>query len=426
MAQGMEHERIQEEIAINGAAPPTALINEATWAFIRQHTDADTRALALRPAPAGVDLPRALEQIEGWQTARQKLPRWAATRGVVFPPRLSMEQCSSEPTATYKVQVATRLLGQLPDAGRTHVMADLTGGFGIDFSSLAPLFRQALYIERNPHLCTLATHNFRCMGLHQAQVLQADSTAALPDVPAADLIYADPARRDRAGRKTVEIADCEPDLTHLLPTLCQRAHYMMVKLSPMLDIHQAIAALPHIIQVHAVSVGGECKELLLVASAQHQQPLTYHCANILPTRSEVFCFTPQEEHDAPCTLATTPQAYLYEPNASVLKCGGFRSVGARYGVQKLHPHSHLYTSAQEHKDFPGRTFRVLRSCGFSKKELKEALHDLPAANLTLRNFPGTVDALRKRLRLKEGGSHYLFATTQADGKHLIIICEKVG
>lgn len=397
------------------------MLNEETLSFIRAHRHADVRQLALRPAPQGVDLRAALQQIEGRQAAARKLPSWAERDDLLFPPRLAMEQCSSEATARYKQTVVRRWLDRC--GSPEPVLTDLTGGFGIDFSFLAPLFRRAVYMERQPELCRIASHNFRVLGLPQAEVRAADSSLHPEDWPASDCCFADPARRDAAGHKTVAVSDCEPDLDALQEAIRRKSRFCLIKLSPMLDIGEALRTLRHIAEVHAVSVQGECKELLLVMTGDEPQGTVFHCTNIGSGQPD-FSFTPAEEEEAACTWAARPGRFLYEPNASIMKCKAFRSLAARYALQKLHPNSHLYTSDEWRPGFPGRAFAVEACCGFGKKELKALLKDLPQANLTVRNFPATVAALRQRLRLKEGGDTYLFATTAADGHHIMVRCRR--
>lgn len=400
------------------------MLNEETLSFIHKNRDADVRTLALRRAPEGVDLTAALQQIEGRQTAARKLPSWAAREDLFYPPRLSMEQCSSEQTARYKRELVRRVL-QLEEGTPGNAMADLTGGFGIDFSFMAPLFRHAVYMERRSELCRIAAHNFSRLGLEQAEIREGDSSMNPATWPQADLYFIDPARRDNAGRKTVAIADCEPDLTALQDVILSHATYCLVKLSPMLDIREALRSLHHVEEVHAVSVQGECRELLFLLSAeQPTNPVSYHCADLSAGRASTLTFTAKEEENAECPLATGLHQYLYEPNASVMKCGGYRYVAARYNLHKLHPNSHLYTSGRLHPDFPGRVFHVESTSGLGKKELKAFLQDIPQANLTVRNFPATVAELRKRLHLREGGDTYIFATTLWDNRHVLIRCRK--
>ena len=222
--------------------------------YILAHRTDDVRALALRSADAGVDKSFCLRQIEAWQTARTKLPRWAATDGILFPPRLNMEQCSSQLTAEYKARLVERLLPE--ERGS---LTDLTGGFGVDFSFLAPLFRNAVYVERNSDLCEMAQHNLPLLGAGHARVECAQAEDFLDGAGQQDLIFLDPARRDDAGRKVVALSDCSPDVAALSPALLSRSRVVMVKLSPMLDIGQALLSLHAVREVHTVSVDGECR-----------------------------------------------------------------------------------------------------------------------------------------------------------------------
>lgn len=405
------------------------MLNDATLAFAERHAADDVRQLALRPVhDPDVDLPAALQQIEGRQLARRKLPEWAALPGLIFPPRLSMEQCSSEATARYKREVADGLLRPEGAAGQAPAgaLTDLTGGFGVDFSYLAPRFARAIYVERLPHLCRTAAHNLPRLGLERAEVVNQDGVDYLQRMAPADLIFIDPARRDGCGRKTVAIADCEPDLERLLPLLRAKSRFTMAKLSPMLDIRAALQRLEGVGQVHVVSVAGECKELLFVWSHEKEAgSLHIHCVNLTEKGEATrFAFTPEEEAAATCTYTAAPGRYLYEPHAALLKAQAYRIVAARFGLEKLHPNSHLYTADRLVESFPGRMFRVEAVAGFGKKESKDLLKNVEKANLTVRNFPASTTDLRKRLRLADGGDTYLFATTAADGRHLLIRCAK--
>lgn len=383
--------------------------------FIQHYKEEDVRALALKRVPEGIDLPYCLRQIEGWQTARYKLPRWAATDGIIYPPRLSMEQCSSERTAMYKCETIQRLLPQDRSS-----MADLTGGFGIDFSYLAAKFGKSIYVERQEELCAIARHNISLLGLSETTVRCAESEDFLPDMEPCTLIFLDPARRDTAGRKVAALEDCSPDVTKLASILLEKADVVMLKLSPMLDIHDALRKLPCIREVHVISVEGECKELLLVMKAGRETEPVFHCANL---GAEKCTYIVDDSTYQP-TVSADIGEYLYEPNASILKAGVQDSLCKDFGLKKLHPFSHLFTSGQKVEDFPGRCFRVVCVSDFSKRSLKEMLSGIVKANLTIRNFPSTVAELRKKWRLKEGGDDYLFATTVADGSHALILCKK--
>ena len=405
--------------------------------FIRAHREDDVRRLALTRPPEGVDLRWCLQQIEGWQLARQKLPTWATMPGLHYPPRLSMEQCSSEATAQYKRSVAERLL----ESHERQSMTDLTGGLGIDFSYLAPLFREATYVEKMPHLVDLARHNMPLLlgqkgngsdekpgGATRLRFVVANEAVAHVDV--SSLIFLDPARRDESGRKTVGIADCTPNLLDLQDVLLASSRWVMVKLSPMLDITEALRQLHGVREVHVVSLQGECKELLFVASAGAQSSPTIHCVN-LGTDDDTLVTTLAEREKKAATCATLPSDllaaaphYLYEPNASILKAGVQDTLCERYGVGKLHPASNLFVADNLVPHFPGRRFRITGLSDFGKRNLRHFIGDLRQANLTVRNFPTPVAQLRRQLKLAEGGDTYLFATTLADGSHALIRCQK--
>ncbi len=242
-----------------------------------------------------------------------------------------------------------------------------------------------------------------------------------------DCIFLDPARRNEHGGKAVAISDCEPDVARLEELLLSKALRVMIKLSPMLDLSLALKALPHTQKVHIISVNNECKELLFVLGQVAPAEIPFHCVN-LSTKAEHaaqhFVFTREEEQRSPCRYTDTLGHYLYEPNASLLKAGAFRSLASAYPVAKLHPNSHLYTSDAFVSDFPGRAFRIISHCSFNKKEMREHLAEVSKANITVRNFPASVAELRKRIHLPEGGDTYLFASTLNDGQKVLIRCER--
>lgn len=396
--------------------PTLPALDAATAAYVRLHRDDDVERLALSPGEAaGVDLHLALQEIEGRQRLGRKVPSWAAVEGLRLPPRLALEQCSGEAAALYKARLAHSLL---PRGGS---MADLTGGLGVDFAVQARLFDRCTYVEHNEKLCALARHNLPLLGLGRARIVCAEAERYLAAMEPVDWLYLDPARRDTAGRKTVFIADCRPDVTELAPLLLEKGRYVLLKLSPMLDTADAVRRLPAVAEVHVVADGGECKELLLLLCRGHEGEPVVTCVD----GPRVFAFRPGEEQAASPAPAAKLRRYLYEPGAALLKAGALKLTAVRFGLEKLHPNSHLYTSDRLTGDFPGRTFLVEGVYGFSKKELRRFAADCPQANLTLRNFPGTTAELRRRLRLKEGGDRYCFATTPADGGKVLIVCRKV-
>lgn len=415
-------------------------MNQQTLQFIRDHAADDVRQLALRGcSQQGVDMPFALNQIAGRRTALRKLPLWAATDGIVYPPHLSMEQCSSQATSEYKSLVARRWLAAMHIKSGGTVMTDLTGGFGVDFSFMAPCFSRAVYVECQPHLCDMARTNFRLLGLDGAEVVCADSMAYLREMPPAALVYLDPARRDGHGGRTYAISDCTPDILSLLPLLLQKGRVVMVKLSPMLDWRQVALSLGGSVrEIHIVSVGNECKELLVVMTAEELsghvlQPLQWGTLT-LSGQAVDWVRIPVPGIEDPLvksSLSSSPVCqsssvcYLYEPNASLMKAGCFRRLSAVYPVRQVAANSHLFLSSEVIEGFPGRRFEILSQTSLNRKELKVALRGVVQANIAVRNFPMTVAQLRQRLKIGDGGDIYLFATTLATGERSLYVCRKL-
>ena len=503
-------------------------INQATIDFIRQHQDEDVRQLAfLGSKYPEVNMPFALDQIRGRKMAHVKLPRWASIDGIIYPPHISMEQCSSEQTALYKAELAARLLGlsvsssenekECEKASNSHFskicefasegavdsefaknedtckkqqiltecdkdvnkskgepneedfseeieFVDLTGGFGVDFSYIASrLGVKSMYVERQAHLCEAAKENFERLGLKNASVKNGDGIEVLHSFhskknAASDtlgiteeqsqsllktnfglkLIFIDPARRDDAGNKVVSLKDCTPDVTVLQEEMLSKADYVIIKLSPMLDWHRAVSELSHVREVHIVSVNNECKELLLVLSARNMGDVeassadgeVKHAGNL-----RIYCVNDAQsfvcdelDMESSSVIIAPPvleeMQYLYEPNASLMKAGCFSVLSERYGARMLSKNSHLFVSMEPIEDFPGRSFRIIAISSFNKKELKRYLSGIAKANIATRNFPLSVAELRKRLKLKDGGETYIFATTLSDESHVLVITEK--
>ena len=503
-------------------------INQATIDFIRQHQDEDVRQLAfLGSKYPEVNMPFALDQIRGRKMAHVKLPRWASIEGIIYPPHISMEQCSSEQTALYKAELAARLLGlsvsssenekECEKASNSHFskicefasegavdsefaknedtcekqqiltecdkyvnksegepneedfseeieFVDLTGGFGVDFSYIASrLGVKSMYVERQAHLCEAAKENFERLGLKNVSVKNGDGIEVLHSFhskknAASDtlgiteeqsqsllktnfglkLIFIDPARRDDAGNKVVSLKDCTPDVTVLQEEMLSKADYVIIKLSPMLDWHRAVSELSHVREVHIISVSNECKELLLVLSARnmgdmeassadgevkHAGNLRIYCVN----DAQSFVCDELDMESSPVRIAPPvleEMQYLYEPNASLMKAGCFGVLSDRYDARMLSKNSHLFVSQAPIEAFPGRSFRIIAISSFNKKELKRHLSGITKANIATRNFPLSVAELRKRLKLKDGGETYIFATTLSDESHVLVICER--
>ena len=445
-------------------------MNQATQDFIRQHQDDDVRQLAfLGSKYPEVDMPFALDQIRGRKMARVKLPRWASLEGIIYPPHISMEQCSSESTALYKAELAARLLALPVSSSFSEEIGfvDLTGGFGVDFSYIAArLGVKSMYVERQAYLCEAAKENFGRLGLKNAIVKNGDGIEVLHSFhpkkkdaasdddslgitydqprsllktnPGLKIIFIDPARRDDAGNKVVSLKDCTPDVTVLQEEMLSKADYVIIKLSPMLDWHRAISELSHVREVHIISVNNECKELLLVLSARnmgdmeassadgevkHAGNLRIYCVN----DAQSFVCDELDMESSPVRIAPPvleEMQYLYEPNASLMKAGCFGALSDRYDARMLSKNSHLFVSQAPIEAFPGRSFRIIAVSSFNKKELKRHLSGITKANIATRNFPLSVAELRKRLKLKDGGETYIFATTLSDESHILVITEK--
>lgn len=408
------------------------MLNDATIEFINEHRFDDVRVLALRGKPGGdVDMTAALQQITGLQTARVKLPSWAETTGIVYPPRLSMEQCSGEWAAKYKRTIVERLAVAISEAGEQSMLVDLTGGAGVDFAALAPLFSQCVYVERQEALCRIARHNMPLLGLPGAKIECADAADYVSDMQHATMVFIDPSRRDAAGRRTYALADCLPDVLKMMPTLKEKSDYIMLKLSPMLDISKTIADINAAAQadivseVHITATGNECKELLVLLCLQGAKPVQVYCVN----DEERFIYPLQEQLMGEAVaggdiIAGSEELrsgmFLYEPNAAVMKAGCFNVLSRRLGVRMLSVNSHLFLSEKHIQGFPGRVFSVCSVSSMNKRRLLSALHGVSRANITTRNFPLSAVELRRRLRIADGGETYIFATTDSAGRHVII------
>ena len=464
------------------------IMNDKTREFVAMHRDEDVRELALKAKRVdGLDLPLALDQIAGWQIASKKLPQWASCEGIVYPPHISMEQCTSQFTAQYKSEITQTLLVpsatvharmsdsaesdmqtaksalhlsdsaesdtqeaktglRMSDSGESdtlvakRAMVDLTGGFGVDFSYLARGFSQATYVERQRHLCELAEHNMAALGLDQARIVCGDGVEYLSQMDPVDFIYLDPARRDEHGSRTYAIEDCTPNVLELRDLLLAKSRFTLVKLSPMLDWRKAVVDFDGAVrEVHIVATGNECKELLLVlgrpaqANARDSVDGAGSYRRLAP---HVFCVNDDQRIDYDSAKYTQglriggkplPDAkrYLYEPNASIMKAGCFDLVEERFGVTQIGPSSHLFVSEQQIADFPGRGFAIEAVGSMNKKDTKRLLNGMKQANIAVRNFPLTAPQLRKKLKLADGGTVYLFGTTMQGGGHVLLRTSKI-
>jgi hypothetical protein len=388
-------------------------MNAATRQFIESHLKDDVRQLALSMFPEDVDKTLALNQIEARQVLSKKVPSWASNPDLLFPKHLSLEQCSSELTAKYKASLVEN----------GDVFVDLTGGLGIDSYFLSEKFKTSYYVENQKGLCELAEHNFAVLD-RKITVVNDDSELFLSNNQNFDLIFIDPARRDIYNRKMISLHDCSPDVLDLLDNLLLQSKCILIKLSPMLDISVIINELPNIAEIHIVAVKNECKEVLVLLRPDYDgEPL------VISTEAQrsgeiSFKFRQSEEQSAIPIFATTIKKYLYEPNAALMKAGAFKLVSQRFGIDKLHINSHLYTSDNLISDFPGRIFEVVDYAPFSKKIKKELLKDVAEASVAVRNFPLSANELRKSLNLKESDENFVFGTTMMGENKVVIYCKK--
>lgn len=384
--------------------------------FIKEHAADDLARLLLSAAKyPGMDIPFLVDQIAARRQIREKLPSWYENERLVFPSKIAAEQCSSEQTAAYKQELV----------GEDWTVCDLTGGLGIDSYFLSRKVKHLTYIERFPAYCEAAEYNFSVWEAGNITVVNGDVTQFVEALPVVDAFYIDPARRGESNKRVFALQDCEPDLPGLLPELLKRSPRVIAKLSPMADIQMTLELLSGTTSVHVLSVKNECKELLFVTErgAEGQQP-SIRCINFGTNGVQSFLFTMEEERNAGLILAERVGAYLYEPNVSVLKAGAFKQIAVRMGVKKLQVSSHLYTSDQLVSGFPGRRFRVDEILPFTGKLCKGLSKTLPQANITVRNFPLSVEELRKRTKIADGGPVFLFATTLSDGEKVLVRCSK--
>lgn len=386
--------------------------------FIREHLTDDTNKLLLSASHfPDIDMPFAIDQILSRRQIQQKLPSWYDNEDLIYPSRLSTEQCSSEETALYKQQLLQ---------GTT--FCDLTGGLGIDTWYFSLRANSVIYIERFPEYCEAARQNFATLKAGNIQILNADARTVAGTLKA-DTFYIDPARRTECNKRIFALTDCEPDILQLKPLLLENAQRIIVKVSPMADIEETLRLLPETREIHVLAVRNECKELLFVLEnpldSMTTIPLKIQAVNLQPnSEPQVFTFFPEEEKEAGQKLTEQVGNFLYEPHAALLKSGAFKLIAHRYGLYKLHRHSHLYTSDTFCPRFPGRSFKVSETIAFSGKQIKSLGKQIPQANLTVRNFPLSVAELRIRCNIKEGGSIYLFATTLSNEHKVLIKTDK--
>ncbi|MBO4588273.1 MAG: SAM-dependent methyltransferase [Bacteroidales bacterium] len=387
-------------------------IIEYAW----QHRGEDPVKMLLKgDLPDGLDAQKVADQLEGMAMAPTKWPWLAENRNIAYPRRLNREQSSSETAARYKASLV----------GEGETVADLTGGMGVDSMMFAYRARHVDYVERDSDLCDIMEHNARVLGLGNISCHCGDCVAWLKDCDRYfDWIYIDPARRDSLGRKLVRLADCQPDVLELLPLLRERCKRLLIKASPMIDIHDSVSRIGIVQEVHIVAVGHECKEVLFLAdSGKHAasggQRVVVKCVDTWNGGEWKNEFVWGEE--TPPRFAGTLQRYLYEPNSALMKGGPWGEICRWYGVEKLDRNTHLYTSERHVEEFPGRVFEMEQEMKLNRKAVRAVVE---RANVVVRNYPVDATTLRKQLGVADGGEKYIIATT-LKGEKKGLLCRRV-
>jgi 16S rRNA G966 N2-methylase RsmD len=391
------------------------LLDPEIQKFIRENESIDPFKLSIKNKNLnGIPFKYIAEQIISRKIAKSKLPSWHSTDGMVYPPKLSLEQCSSETTANYKAGLVSGLS-----------FIDLTGGMGVDTLALSKSFERGIYVERNADLTDITQHNLSTLGVSNLNFVNDQAQSFINTLnETVDCIYIDPARRGEKGEKVFLFSDCEPNIIELLPILLEKSNLVMIKSSPMLDIGLSIKSLPGVYETHVISVDNECKEVLYLIRNSSAKEVKIVTINFRSRNVEQFDFYKREELEAKVSFSH-PQQYLYEPNASIMKAGAFKFVCEHFGINKIHQHTHLYTSENLCENFPGRVFEIQTALPFNKKTIKKFIPE-GKANITTRNFKDDVNQIRKKTGLKDGGSKYVFACTDIDNKPVMIITKKVN
>lgn len=394
----------------NVIAAPRCQADAAFLEFVHEHRDADVTRLLLGKAPTGIDLRAAADQILARQKSRTKLPDWHGASDLVFPPPVSVEQASSRITADYKASLV-----------EGPCIVDLSGGMGVDMLALARRFERAIYVERDPELCRRFAHNSALLADRSIEVVNASADQYVESFAGTATFFVDPARRDEVRNRIYRLEDCSPNVVALLPRLRARADRVLVKASPMTDLAEGLRQLQPVREVHVVSVANECREVLFLIDFAFEGEPDICCVNFRGSRApEMFRFDFAAERSAAAGIADAGR-YLYDPNTSIRKAGAFRTIAVAFGLARLAPSTHLYTSNDLIPGFPGRVFE---SEGEPVKDLRRMLPD-GRANVVSRNHPMSADQLRARFRLKDGGDRYLIGYRDDHGRARLVVARRV-
>lgn len=390
------------------------MLRDDVQQYITDNLNQNLNEFILRGSPfSDVSIQAIAQQIQAKKKAEKKIPIWFASEKIYYPPQLNLEQTSSQITANYK---SSLIHGEK--------FIDLTGGFGIDHFFFAEKFAETVHCELNPELAEIAAYNYQQLTIKQNTIFHTgDGLDYLKNTPTSfDWIYLDPSRRDDVKGKVFRLEDCTPNIVDNLEFLLTKTDHILLKTSPLLDLKLGVRVLKYVQEIHIVAVKNEVKELLWkISKNPSAEKILVKTVNFQQKQTQEFEAFLAEEEDAAVEYGDV-QEFLYEPNAAILKSGFFETLAKKTGLTKLAKHSHLYTSAEK-IDFPGRRFKVLKTVDFHKREFQHL--GLSKANVTTRNFPMSVNAIRKKLKLKDGGSDYLFFTTNQNENKLIIHGQKV-
>jgi 16S rRNA G966 N2-methylase RsmD len=388
------------------------ILNPSIQEFIQKQIGVSVATLALQKNPfPDVDWITILNQIEAKSKSKEKLPTWFKTENIIYPSKISVEQTSSESTAQYKSSLIE---------GKN--LIDLTGGFGVDDFYFAKQFKNVTHCEINTELSEIVKHNFEQLGVANINCIAGDSFEILETLPTKwDWMYIDPSRRNDAKGKVFMLKDCLPNVPENLNSYFEKSNAILIKTAPLLDIAAGLSELQNVKTIHIVALENEVKELLWEVHKNYSGVLTIKTVNLTKETNAAFEFKLNEDQaEANYSL---PKRYLYEPNSAIMKSGGFDAISLQYQLDKLHKHSHLYTS-NELIDFPGRIFEIQQAIPYSKKEIKTHLEN-SKNNITTRNFPETVEVIRKKWKIKDGGNSYCFFTTDMNNDKIVLICAKI-
>ncbi|TYA58896.1 class I SAM-dependent methyltransferase [Formosa maritima] len=390
------------------------ILNTENQYFINNNLNSNSTDLLLKKHKGlNIDIKELVEQIESKIRSKNKLPTWFNTPKIYYPNKLNIEQTSSEITAEFKASLV---------AGNT--LIDLTGGFGVDCLYFSKKFKKVIHCEINEELSQLVKHNFKQLKIENIETLTTDGISYLKNTNSNfDWIYIDPSRRHDSKGKVFFLKDCLPNVPEHLELLFRYSNNILTKTSPLLDLSVGINELKYVKKIHVIAVNNEVKELLWILdkSAYNNAQIKINTSNLKANKTETFSFKLEEESIAQTTFSM-PLTHLYEPNVAILKSGGFNSVSEKLNIYKLHQNSHLYTS-NSIIEFPGRIFKIEDILPYNKKVFKD--REITKANITTRNFPDSVNIIRKKLGIKDGGNKYIFATTNLENQKILLCCKKL-